>query len=32
VVVDELPVATTHKLDKRPLQAQALAAAKALKR
>jgi acyl-CoA synthetase (AMP-forming)/AMP-acid ligase II len=32
VVVDELPVATTHKLDKRPLQAQALEAAKALKR
>jgi len=32
VVVDELPVATTHKVDKRPLQAQALAAAKALKR
>ena len=32
VVVDELPVATTHKLDKRPLKAQALEAAKALKR
>ena len=32
VVVDELPVASTHKLDKRPLKAQALAAAKALKR
>ena len=32
VVVDELPVATTHKVDKRPLKAQALAAAKALKR
>ena len=32
VVVDELPVATTHKLDKRPLKARALEAAKALKR
>jgi len=32
VVVDELPVATTHKLDKRPLMAQALEAARALKR
>jgi acyl-CoA synthetase (AMP-forming)/AMP-acid ligase II len=32
VVVDELPVATTHKLDKRPLQARALEAARALKR
>ena len=32
VVVDELPVATTHKLDKGPLKAQALEAAKALKR
>lgn len=32
VVVDELPVATTHKLDKRPLKAQALEAARALKR
>ncbi len=32
VVVDELPVATTHKVDKRPLMAQALEAAKALKR
>jgi len=32
VVVDELPVATTHKVDKRPLKAQALAAAQALKR
>jgi long-chain acyl-CoA synthetase len=32
VVVDELPVATTHKVDKRPLKAQALEAAKALKR
>ena len=32
VVVDELPVASTHKLDKRPLKALALEAAKALKR
>src|SRR5438477_179561 len=32
VVVDELPVATTHKLDKRPLKARALEAARALKR
>jgi long-chain acyl-CoA synthetase len=32
VVVDELPVATTHKVDKRPLKARALEAAKALKR
>lgn len=32
VVVDELPVATTHKLDKRPLKAQALEAARQLRR
>jgi acyl-CoA synthetase (AMP-forming)/AMP-acid ligase II len=32
VVVDELPVASTHKLDKRPLMARALEAARALKR
>ncbi|HTL22005.1 MAG TPA: class I adenylate-forming enzyme family protein [Steroidobacteraceae bacterium] len=32
VVVDELPVASTHKLDKRPLMARALEVAKALKR
>jgi acyl-CoA synthetase (AMP-forming)/AMP-acid ligase II len=32
VVVDELPVASTHKPDKRPLMARALEAARALKR
>ena len=32
VVVDELPVASTHKVDKRPLMARALEAARALKR
>ncbi|MBV8496609.1 MAG: acyl--CoA ligase, partial [Gammaproteobacteria bacterium] len=32
VVVPELPVATTHKLDKRPLKAKALEVARALKR
>jgi long-chain acyl-CoA synthetase len=32
VPVDELPIATTHKLDKRPLKARALEVARALKR
>lgn len=32
VAVDELPVAATHKLDKRPLKARALEVARALKR
>lgn len=32
VVVDELPLASTHKIDKRPLKARALEVARALKR